>query len=70
MTTRADKLHSTTDARIWADEFCKRFALVAVGREPAVLEGDSVGVMISWFANAIETGRTAGQTEQNDGSGP
>ena len=56
----ARRLHSTTDARVWAEEFCKRFALVAVGAEPAVMENDAIGIMIGWFANTIEVGRTAG----------
>jgi hypothetical protein len=46
-------LLSTTDAAVWTDEFFR-------------LHGDRLsdidwGLMVSWFANAIETGRTAGR---------
>ena len=58
-------LNDTTDARIWAEEFCRIFNDLLVwgdgpddGR-PIVNEG----TMISWFANAIETGRNAGRKE-------
>lgn len=42
------KLHSTTDAEVWADEFMR-------------INGARLGeidryLMITWFANAIETG--------------
>jgi hypothetical protein len=40
----AAKLHSTTDASIWAKEFCKL--------NPQVDED----LMLTWFANAIMTG--------------
>jgi hypothetical protein len=41
-------VHSTTDARVWADEFCRI----------AETKGLSIdnGWMLSWFANAIMTG--------------
>jgi hypothetical protein len=51
---RAIKLHSTTDARVWADEFCNLFSIIMKDGE---LVEDSRGVMLGWFANAIETGR-------------
>lgn len=41
-------LHDTTDAQKWAKAFCER--------NPDADEG----TMIGWFANAIETGRSAG----------
>jgi hypothetical protein len=46
-------LHATTDAKVWTDEFFR-------------LHGDRLaevdwGLMISWFANAIEVGRIAGE---------
>lgn len=46
-----------TDGQAWAREFLRRFDGEPVG-------GDRVdeGLMIGWFANAIETGRSAGQT--------
>lgn len=52
--TTASKLHATTDAAEWAKEFMERFG---PGRSVAD-EGD----LIAWFSNAIETGRTAGQS--------
>lgn len=50
----AIKLHSTPDAWVWTQEFCARFSLFS---EDGVVE-DPHGVMLGWFANAIETGRT------------
>jgi hypothetical protein len=50
-------LHGTTDAAVWAREFVALF--------PPVDEG----LMISWFANAIEIGRTAGE-QSPDYRGP
>jgi hypothetical protein len=47
-------LFETTNAAKWATDFVERFA----GR--TVQEGDvDFGVMVGWFANAIETGRRA-----------
>jgi hypothetical protein len=52
-------LIDTTDARIWANEW------VRIAREiEAADDGRTVideGWMIGWFANALETGRRAGQ---------
>lgn len=48
------KLHATTDASVWATEWC-RVAGANFG-EHAIDEG----WMIGWFANAIECGRNAG----------
>jgi len=42
------RLRETTDARVWAEEFAK------------VRPDVDRGLMIGWFANAIETGRDAG----------
>lgn len=50
----AKKLLSTTDAKVWTDEF---FEVINNNGE---LEAD-YGLVLSWFANAIEVGRTAGQ---------
>lgn len=44
-------LNGETDARIWAQEFMK-----LADTEAEIDEG----LMIGWFANAIEAGRTAG----------
>lgn len=54
-------LTDTTDASIWAEEFCRIFVgqTVTTTNEGAVDEG----LMIAWFANAIETGRNAGRKE-------
>jgi hypothetical protein len=42
------RLLSTTDAGVWATEFCRRFPR------------NEWGAIIGWFANAIEVGRDAG----------
>jgi len=47
-------LLSTTDALVWAEEFVR-------------IHGGDEGLMISWFANAIEVGRSAGQRLQDYG---
>lgn len=49
-------LHESTDAQRWAREFVELFDTFPVGGA-AVDEG----LMISWFANAIEAGRSASQ---------
>lgn len=55
-TTKEIDLLSTTDAQTWAEEFASRFL-----DDPIQREKIDRGLMISWFANAIETGRTAGE---------
>ena len=46
------RLLSTTDAMVWAQEFCGLFDVTHTGCSPA--EGDdSVGLMVGWFANAM-----------------
>jgi hypothetical protein len=50
----AKKLLATTDAQVWAEAFKGQF-------------GDAspdVYTMLTWFANAIETGRNAGSADQ------
>jgi hypothetical protein len=51
-------LLDTTDAMVWAEEFCKQFDNWMVRTEdtsyPFRLDP---GTMVAWFANAIETGR-------------
>lgn len=49
MDVNVDRLHATTDAEVWAAEFAKV--------RPEV----DRGLMVGWFANAIETGRDAGR---------
>lgn len=44
-------LHGTTDAAVWATEFCRLFP------------GHDWALMAGWFANAIEVGRDAGRNE-------
>lgn len=49
MSTVDEKLlRSTTDAAVWTNEFIK------------VVPDADWGLMVGWFANAIETGRDAG----------
>ena len=53
------KLHSTMDAKIWADEFCKRFTsgFSEISGQEGVVDGDEWhGQMLGWFANAIMAG--------------
>ena len=57
MTTEHELL-ATTDAEVWAKEFCR----IAVD---GGLDID-LDLMRGWFANAIETGRTAGQADPVD----
>jgi len=63
-TTRTLRLHSTTDAQVWAEEWCKVAREIADAAEPGRQVIDE-GWMIGWFANAIEIGRAAGVTEAN-----
>lgn len=52
-------LLATTDGEVWAQEFMRRFG-------DRLNESVDEGLMISWFANAIETGRTAGEARLRD----
>lgn len=70
------KLHGTTNARVWAQEFCDQFR---VAREEGDWVEDAEGLMIGWFANAIEIGRDAGtraeqlrikEAHEHDGEAP
>lgn len=45
----ARELHATTDASVWARRF-------------VAMHGGDEGLLLGWFANAIETGREAGRT--------
>lgn len=47
------RLHSTTDAYVWAEEWCKVARRLQAEGEDLVDEG----WMIGWFANAIETAK-------------
>lgn len=70
MSDPTHKLHATTDARVWADEFCNLFTVIPRSDEQTPFESDNdeLGLMIGWFANAIEVGRDAGRSI--DGSMP
>lgn len=53
-------LLGTTDAMVWAEEFCRIFA----GKEIRVHEADGavdVGTMVGWFANAMAVGEREGK---------
>lgn len=59
------KLMDTTDAAVWAREFCRLFDgwhVWADGPDnrPQIL---TEGTMIGWFANALEVGRSAGMKQ-------
>ena len=56
MDTTEKRLHTTTDAAVWAEEFMN----IANKLE---IKGIDEGWMIGWFANAIETGRQFGRLE-------
>jgi hypothetical protein len=49
----------TTDAMVWAEEWCKIATKIAIREQTWVALVDE-GWMVGWFANAIERGRTAG----------
>jgi hypothetical protein len=57
-------LHGDPHAMHWAERFCSRFLLIRRPPGAEDLDGDDVGTMLTWFAGAIETGRTAGRTPQ------
>lgn len=48
-------LLATTDGLVWAEEFVRRFEGRTVGADD--LDTD---MFLTWFANAIEVGRSAG----------
>jgi hypothetical protein len=60
---RGHTLLDTDDAMLWAEEFCRIFVGKVVTTEES--EGADVGLMVSWFANAIETGRRFGMESLN-----
>jgi predicted amino acid-binding ACT domain protein len=58
-TSKEVNLHDTTDASIWATEFCKNWttALCQIpGKEGVETESDFQDIMLGWFANAIMAG--------------
>jgi len=53
-----NELLSTVDAQVWAEEFCRdRVIMIATGGGLYEEVEDPVGLMISWFANAMETAK-------------
>ena len=59
MTDSCLHLHSTTDAEVWAEEFCRLWpaALCQIEGSEGVEDGDEwKATMIGWFANAIMAG--------------
>ena len=57
-------LMGTTDAMVWAEEFCRIFDGSTVMREgPDGRRIVNEGTMVAWLANAIEVGRNAGRKE-------
>jgi hypothetical protein len=51
-------LHESTDAQRWAITFAALFSVKLANGLPA--GDDTQGLMLGWFANAIEAGRSAG----------
>lgn len=52
-------LHKTTDANVWAREFCRLYvsALSQIKGQEGVTQGDDwEHIMMGWFANAIMCG--------------
>lgn len=61
-------LLGTTDAEVWATEFCRIFVGRPVWSQEQLGRSASEdvldeGTMLAWFASAIETGRQAGRRE-------
>jgi len=50
------RLHNSTDAEVWADEFLARY-----GQRQREIDRY---VLITWFANAIQTGVTHGARKE------
>jgi hypothetical protein len=59
-------LNDTTDAMVWAEEFCRIFQgrlIITEDKPYGIGPGVDESTMVTWFANAIETGRAAGRKE-------
>lgn len=50
-----------TDAAVWAEVFTKLFDMRHVGDARGWTKDEVFSTMLGWFANAIETGRSAGR---------
>lgn len=64
--TEPKGLLATTDAMIWAGEFCRifdGFQIIPGEREYIDAQVVNEGTMVGWFAAAIELGRNAGRKE-------
>jgi hypothetical protein len=63
---RGHTLLDTDDAMLWAEEFVRIFTGQTVGGEHGeISRAVDVGLMVSWFANAIETGKRFGMESLN-----
>ena len=59
-------LNDTTDAMVWAEEFCRIFQgrlIITEDKPYGIGPGVDESTMVTWFANAIEIGRNAGRKE-------
>jgi hypothetical protein len=72
MTVNEQRLHGTTDAQVWAEEFCKHFGITEPRSDSP---GDRIrfvddpeALMIGWFANAIETAIETANTHSESSS--
>ena len=54
------ELLQTTDAMVWAKEFCERFNIY---QEPGGVIEDGPGLMVGWFANAMAAQEMATRKE-------
>lgn len=58
-------LLSTADAEVWATEFCRIFSGYEIRAGNYTVEGCiNEGVMIGWFANAMQTAVNLSQAEE------
>ncbi len=67
-TENDNDLHGDTDARHWAERFASMFdvrRLADIGHRGIHEPLDTEGLMLTWFAAAIETGRMAGYGQAN-----
>lgn len=60
MTTEAN-LHGTTDASVWAREWCRIAREIEIAKDGRMVIDEDW--MISWFANAIMAGHAAARVE-------
>lgn len=65
MTVDQDRLYATTDARAWAEEWCKAARGIEELDSGKVID---LGWMIGWFANAIENAKDHVRREHSGSS--